>query len=123
LAHCWAALKDCPKWHDLYASYDANTPGKSNVIDVDGEATSAPMKRPRGRTSSKAEAKREASSQAMMETINTLITDKEVSREKREERKGQEKEDAVKNYYEMQNKKLEIEKINTRAAAKEVGNK
>jgi hypothetical protein len=91
LVHCWTTLKDCSKWHDLYASYDANAPGQPNVIDVDGEATSAPMKRPRGLKISKAEAKREASSQAMMEMINMLIADKEVSSEKREERKRQEK--------------------------------
>jgi hypothetical protein len=53
LVHCWRALKYCPEWHDLYVSYDA--------IDVDCEARSSPMMRPRGRTSSKAEAKREAS--------------------------------------------------------------
>jgi hypothetical protein len=81
------------------------------------------MKRPRGRMSSKAKAKKEASSQAMMETIKTLIADKEVSSEKREERKRREKEEAVKNYFEIQTKKLEIEEINARVAVKEVDNK
>jgi hypothetical protein len=34
LVHCWRALKYFPKWHGLYASYDADNPGESNVIDV-----------------------------------------------------------------------------------------
>jgi hypothetical protein len=103
------AVKDFHKWHDLYASYDTNAHGESNVIDVDGEATSAPLKRPRGRTSSKAEAKRDASSLAVVETINTLFPDKEVLSEKRDERKRREKEEDVKNYYEIQTNKLAIE--------------
>ncbi|KAK1611174.1 hypothetical protein QYE76_034847 [Lolium multiflorum] len=57
----------------------------------------------------------------MMETIKTLIVDKEVSSEKRDERKRWEKEEVVKNYFEIQTKKLEIDEINARAAAKEVG--
>jgi hypothetical protein len=69
LVHCLTALKDCPKWHGLYVSYDADAPNGSNVIDADGEGPSAPMKRSMGLTSSKVEAKREASSQTMSETI------------------------------------------------------
>ncbi|KAK1611171.1 hypothetical protein QYE76_034844 [Lolium multiflorum] len=57
----------------------------------------------------------------MMETIKTLIADKEVASEKRDESKRWEKEEVVKNYFEIQTKKLEIEDINARAAAKEVG--
>jgi hypothetical protein len=37
------------------------------------------------------DAKREASSQAAMETIKTLLTDKELSSEKRDMRKSQKK--------------------------------
>jgi hypothetical protein len=48
LVHCWTALNDCPKWHDLYASYDANAPSESKAINVDGVVPSAPMKRPKG---------------------------------------------------------------------------
>ncbi|KAK1662745.1 hypothetical protein QYE76_050904 [Lolium multiflorum] len=58
----------------------------------------------------------------MMVTIKTLLADKEVSSEKRDERKRREKEDAVKNYYEIQTKKLEIEEIIARAATKEMDN-
>nr|XP_051211849.1 flocculation protein FLO11-like [Lolium perenne] len=29
LVLCWMALKDFPKWHDLYASYDVNSSGES----------------------------------------------------------------------------------------------
>jgi hypothetical protein len=99
MVHCWVIVKYCPKWHELYAAYDANAKaGKSNVIDVDGVAPSeaSASKRPRGWISSKAEATRDASSQEVMKTIKILLADKEVS-EKRNKRKHWEKEEAVKN--------------------------
>jgi hypothetical protein len=49
LVHYWKTLNDCPKWHDLYASYVANAASESNAIDVDDEARSALLKRPGGR--------------------------------------------------------------------------
>jgi hypothetical protein len=52
-----------------------------------------------------------------------LIADKEVLSEKIEERKRREKEEAAKNYYEIQTKKLQIEEINAYAATEEVDNK
>lgn len=113
MVRCWTTLKDCPKWHDLYVCYDTNAPS----------AVSAPTKRLRGRASSKAEARGYASSQVVMEAIKTLLDDKEVSSEKRDERKHLKKEESIKNYYEIQTKKLKIEEINARAVAKEVDNK
>jgi hypothetical protein len=59
----------------------------------------------------------------MMERIKTLLADKEVSSEMRDERKRREEEVAVKNYYEIQTKKLGIGDINACAATKEVDNK
>jgi hypothetical protein len=44
-------------------------------------------------------------------------------RERRETKKRREKEEVVKNYYEIQTKKLEIEEISARAAAKKVDTK
>jgi ribosome-associated protein YbcJ (S4-like RNA binding protein) len=115
-------VKDCPKWHELYASYDANVmPGLSNVIDVDGAASSkaSASKRQRGRTSSKAEAKHNASSQSAMD-IKTFLADKEVSSEKRDERKRRKKKEAVKNYVTIQHKKLTVEEINAHNKRKEL---
>jgi hypothetical protein len=71
------------------------------------------LKSPRGWTRSKAEAKWDASLLAMMEKIKTLLADKEVSSEKRGERKQQEKEKTFENYYDLQTKKLDIEEINS----------
>jgi hypothetical protein len=88
MVYCWMTVTTFPRWHDLYASYDANTkPMQSNAIDVDcivpSEASTS--NRSMGRKSSKAEAKRDASSQAVMETIMTLLITKEVSSEKRDD--------------------------------------
>lgn len=127
LLHCWAALKDCQKWKELYNSLKPNGGQQApTVIDDDGAApaasasTGTASKRPRGRTSSKNDAKREASSQAVMESIKTLLADKSVSTEKRDERKRKEKEEAAKNYYDIQSKKLAIEEINVINKQKEL---
>jgi hypothetical protein len=58
-----------------------------------------------------------------MDTIKTCFAKKEVSSEKRDERKRQDKEEAMKGYIDIQNKRLEIEEINALARAKEVANK
>jgi hypothetical protein len=80
---------------------------------------SAP-KRTRERLRSKAEAKRDTSQQAVMETIKTFLDNKEVSSEKRDERKHLEKEEAVKNYIAIQPKKLALKEINTHNKHKEL---
>jgi hypothetical protein len=85
----------------LYAFYDANAKNaESNVIDVDGATPSeaSASKRSTGWTISKEEAKSDASSQAGMETIKTLLPNREVSSEKRHERKRREKDEAMRNY-------------------------
>jgi hypothetical protein len=63
--HCWAILKDQPKWMDNHLGHQnqhANpVPTQSNTIDVDAEEsvpTSITSKRPIGRDSSKDKAKR-----------------------------------------------------------------
>jgi hypothetical protein len=85
----------------LYAFYDANAKNaESNVIDVDGATPSeaSASKRSTGWTISKEEAKSNASSQAGMEMIKTLLPNREVSSEKRKERKRREKDEAMRNY-------------------------
>jgi hypothetical protein len=60
----------------------------------------------------------------MMEMIKSFLPGKEVSSEKRDERKKwQEKEDSIKSFYEIQTKKLEIGEIKAHAPAKEVDNR
>jgi hypothetical protein len=63
--HCWAILKDQPKWMDNHMGHQnqhANAvPTQSNTIDVDAEEsvpTSITSKRPLGQDSSKEKAKR-----------------------------------------------------------------
>jgi hypothetical protein len=76
MVHCWTAVRDCPMWHELFVSHDADAkPEKSNAIYVDSSAPSeaSASMRLRGHTSSMAEAKRDASSQVTMETIKTLL--------------------------------------------------
>ena len=66
---------------------------------------------PRGRTNSKLDAKLDASTNTLQEILKELIATKEVSSEKkeeREERKCREKENAVKNFFELQKKYREL---------------
>jgi hypothetical protein len=60
--------------------------------------------------------KRDASLQSITKTIKTLLPNKEVSSKKMGERKHRRKEETIRNYYEIQRKKLEIEEINARAS-------
>jgi hypothetical protein len=53
MVQCWTEVKDCPKWHVLYACYDGNPkPGQSNAVDVDGATPSeaSASNRPRGQS-------------------------------------------------------------------------
>jgi hypothetical protein len=75
--HCWAILKDQPKWMDNHMGHQnqpANpVPTQSNTIDVDAEdsvPTSFTSKRPLGWDSSKEKAKRTRS-------VDTSSTDSE----------------------------------------------
>jgi hypothetical protein len=75
-----------------------------------------------GRSNSKADAKFKASSQAVMDMIKSFLAEKNVSSEKRDERKRQDKEEAVKGYFIIRNKKLELE-MNAHAREKETANR
>jgi acetolactate synthase small subunit len=52
----------------------------------------------------------------------TLLAGKEVSSENMDEMNRRKKEETVKNYYEIQTKRLDIKKINAQVAAKVVDN-
>jgi hypothetical protein len=58
-----------------------------------------------------------------MDTIKSFLAEKEVSTKNRDKRKHWDKEENVKGYYDIQNKKLKIKVMNARARPKEVANK
>jgi hypothetical protein len=58
--------------------------------------------RPRGHKANKQELKREASSFHLQQIIKGMMAQKVVSYEKREERKNQEKEEQMKNFFNVQ---------------------
>ncbi|EMS49122.1 Subtilisin-like protease [Triticum urartu] len=66
----------------------------------DGEA----LKRPRGKTNSKVDDIRDASSMALHETLHAMMSQKDV----RDEKKRQSKDEQMKQYLELQRKKLEM---------------
>jgi hypothetical protein len=93
------AIKDCHKWEELYASWSNIGGGvQSNVMHIDGAAPSlsSQSKRLRGMNNSKADAKCKGTLQAVMDMFKTFLAEKKVSSEKRDERKCQDKEEAVK---------------------------
>ena len=67
----------------------------------DGEA----LKRPRGKTNSKVDDIRDASSMALHETLHGMMSQKDV----RDEKKRQSKDEQMKQYLDLQRKKLEME--------------
>ncbi|XP_047053898.1 DNA ligase 1-like [Lolium rigidum] len=64
--------------------------------------------------------KRDASTMHLVGTLKDLYAEKEVSTDKREERKRREKEEAMKNYYDVQMRKLDIDEANAKTRAREV---
>ena len=52
--------------------------------------------------------------------LEGLVCRKEVSTEKREDRKRREKEEAMKNYYDVQKRKLDIDEANAKSRVREV---
>jgi hypothetical protein len=97
-------IKNCSKWHDLYGSWTNNGGTQSNAGYLEGGNTSASSqaRQPRGRTNSKAKEKQEASLQAILDTIKTFLANKEVSSEKRDEKKHQQIEEVVNSYIQIQ---------------------
>src|SRR4051812_18151623 len=101
LSHCWLVLKNQKKWKEFVSSHKKE--GAKEEVDI--------SERPRGNKNSKKEAKLDANALAIQETLKGLITQKEVStskREEREEKKREEKEEANTNFFELVKKKLEI---------------
>ncbi|XBH57987.1 hypothetical protein VPH35_079504 [Triticum aestivum] len=103
LTHCWTLINNCPKFKDQYRELQRKRGLKTAKFagGGDGEA----LKRPRGKTNSKVDDIRDASSMALHDTLHGMMSQKDV----RDEKKRQSKDEQMKQYLDLQRKKLEIE--------------
>jgi hypothetical protein len=62
----------------------------------------------------------DASTLHLVGTLKDLYADKEISTDKRDERKRRDKEEAMRNHYDIQKRKLDIDEANTRSRSKQV---
>ncbi|KAE8778994.1 putative DBINO protein [Hordeum vulgare] len=118
LTHCWQIINNCPKFKDQYRELQRKRGKKAVALAGCGDGET--LKRPRGKTNSKVDDKRDAASHALHETLHGMMSQKEV----RDKKKRQDKEEQMKQYMELQTKKLEMEeaakkrKINIGEAAR-----
>ena len=103
LTHCWTLINMCPKFKDQYRELQRKRGLKTVKFagGGDGEA----LKRPRGKTNSKVDDICDASSMALHETLHGMMSHKDV----RDEKKRQSKDEQMKQYLDLQRKKLEME--------------
>ncbi|XBH69162.1 hypothetical protein VPH35_097130 [Triticum aestivum] len=103
LTHCWTLINNCPKFKDQYRELQRKRGLKTAKFagGEDGEA----LKRPRGKTNSKVDDIRDASSMALHDTLHGMMSQKDV----RDEKKRQSKDEQMKQYLDLQRKKLEME--------------
>ncbi|XBI09258.1 hypothetical protein VPH35_136852 [Triticum aestivum] len=103
LTHCWTIINNCPKFKDQYRELQRKRGLKTTKFagGGDGEA----LKRPRGKTHSKVDDIRDASSMALHDTLHGMMSQKDV----RDEKKRQSKDEQMKQYLDLQRKKLEME--------------
>ncbi|XBH65080.1 hypothetical protein VPH35_118735 [Triticum aestivum] len=103
LTHCWTLINNCPKFKDQYRELQRKRGLKTAKFagGGDGEA----LKRPRGKTNSKVDDIRDASSMAVHDTLHGMLSQKDV----RDEKKRQSKDEQMKQYLDLQRKKLEME--------------
>ncbi|XBJ20364.1 hypothetical protein VPH35_011204 [Triticum aestivum] len=103
LTHCWTMINNCPKFKDQYRELQRKRGLKTAKYagGGDGEA----LKRPRGKTNSKVDDIRDASSMALHATLHDMMSQKDV----RDEKKRESKDEQMKQYLELQRKKLEME--------------
>ncbi|XBH93313.1 hypothetical protein VPH35_084258 [Triticum aestivum] len=119
LTHCWTIINNCPKFKDQYRELQRKRGLKTAKYagGGDGEA----LKRPRGKTNSKVDDIRDASSMALHDTLHGMMSQKDV----RDEKKRQSKEEQMKQYLDLQTKKLEMKeaakrrKIDMKEAARQ----
>jgi hypothetical protein len=83
----------------------SKTAKDTTVIDLDGGqpcgSSASRASRPRGHKATKANMKRYASAMHLFGTLKVLYAEKEVSTDKRDERKRREKEEDMKNKYDV----------------------
>nr|XP_040258708.1 uncharacterized protein LOC109777242 [Aegilops tauschii subsp. strangulata] len=103
LTHCWTIITSCPKFKDQYRELQKKR-GKKMAKYAgggDGEA----LKRPRGKTNSNVDDISDASSMDLHDTLHGMMSQKDM----RDEKKRQSKDEKMKQYLELQRKKLEME--------------
>ncbi|KAK1632304.1 hypothetical protein QYE76_006619 [Lolium multiflorum] len=122
-------LHGTPKFQEGYKGYKATLTGNkttkdATVIDLDGGqpcgSSASRASRPRGHKSTKADIKRDASSMLLFGTLKEMHADREVSTDKRDEKRRREKEEDRKKFFDVQQKKLEIEEVKAKTKAKEL---
>ncbi|KAE8815350.1 Serine/threonine-protein kinase mph1 [Hordeum vulgare] len=119
LMHCWTIINDCPKFKDQYRELQRKRGKKTAKFagGGDGEA----LKRPRGKTNSKVNDICDAASMTLHETLHGMVSQKDM----RDEKKRQSKDEQMKQYLDLQRKKLEMEeaakkrKIDLKKAARQ----
>jgi hypothetical protein len=86
LTHCWTIINNCPKFKDQYRKLQRKRGKKTTALARGGYGEA--LKRPRGKTNSKMDDKHDAASFALHETLHSMMSQKEVSDEKKTARKG-----------------------------------
>ena len=108
LTHCWTLINNCPKFKDQYRELQRKRGLKTAKFAEGGDGEA--LKRPRGKTNSKVDDIRDASSMALHGTLHGMMSQKDV----RDEKKRQSKDEQMKQYLELQRKKLEMEETTKR---------
>ena len=103
LTHCWTLINNCPKFKDQYRELQRKRGKKTAALTGGGDGEA--LKRLRGKTNSKVDDIRDASFMALHETLHGMMSQKDV----RGEKKRQSKDKQMKQYLELQRKKLEME--------------
>ncbi|XBJ08115.1 hypothetical protein VPH35_013501 [Triticum aestivum] len=103
LTHCWMIVNNFPKFKDQSREL-LRKRGKKTAKFAEGGDGEA-LKRPRDKTNSKVDDIRDASSMALHETLRGMMSQKDV----RDKKKRQSKNEQMKQYLELQRKKLEME--------------
>ncbi|KAE8814533.1 C2 domain-containing protein [Hordeum vulgare] len=100
LTHCWMIINGEEKFKGQYAAIKSR--GGTEGVEEHGAGEKS---RPHGKTNSKKEDKREATPLALQATLHDMIVNKDL----REVKRGQDKEDQIRAFMKIQNKKLVLE--------------
>ncbi|SPT21065.1 unnamed protein product [Triticum aestivum] len=103
LTHCWTIINNCPKFKDQYRELQRKRGMKTAKFAGGGDSEA--LKRPRGKTNSKVDDMHHASSMALHDILHGMMSQKDV----RDEKKRQSKDEQMKQYLDLQRKKLSME--------------